>query len=536
MAITYLSYAGTSTYEPYTFTYENSVEFRDSSGGVTVNVTEGTYTVTQTLTGYDDNASSEFTYTQIDFDDSASTTTSSSDTFPNLTTYDFDVSYGSVISSSGFLTAVKPFSQTVSDFFPTLITSSSGTETFYTTSLTNREVVSLITYSTSTRAYIETVFSNGSHVTSAVTATDLLPVYTSSTISYLSNSTTETSVNLPAVYHTVVIADTEHGEFLIIPTREGNGLLSDLVTTATATTFFYSIQEASSGHPDHYSFEVSDVGGANSVTTNFGLLGPVDYTTRVVTGYIDAAGSSTATLLLPASWNGVPIGIRVANGMAFQAGSFLSDSRLMAYPLTTNFTASSNFLLGSFTESHISSVSAAVGVRMPLPASTTFSSSTNAVTVEPVDSSFLATLDNSAGSFTSALSISDTSNFQTTTTVETVAGGDPYFQTYTVMKNPMLFSESRHAIQTWDTESSGSSWILSENDSSVTQDGRLSAFLPNLAAVAYSYQVAPYNANIFNPNVIENMNQELFFGNNFIFHNTPFFPGAFWPRFLVSKA
>ena len=43
------------------------------------------------------------------------------------------------------------------------------------------------------------------------------------------------------LWNTIVVADTALGEFLIVPTKEGEGMLSDLCTTATATTFFVSL-------------------------------------------------------------------------------------------------------------------------------------------------------------------------------------------------------------------------------------------------------------------------------------------------------
>lgn len=492
MAVNYLSYGGTSTFEAYNFVELGTTYQRDSSGGATK-----IYPATIIPTSNPE-ATSATTVTKIS---------------PGGSYYGSDVRYGSSIATNYFdrypVIGVTTVSQTVSYSFPTVITSASGSGTLYTTSVTSQSVFSTMNYST------YTITNDAGN-----TVTDNSPLFTTIVGSLLTSYSTETSVSLPAVYHTVVVADTAHGEFLIIPTKEGTGYLSDLVTTATATTFFYSIQSAQTGiRNDYYTFEWSTIYPGAAIPTNFGFVtdSAATRSTRLVTGYIDALGNGSSypssTLLLPANWGRVPIGIITDNGQpAFQAGNFLADSRLMAYPLTTNFTASSNFLLGSFTESHISSVSAAVGVRMPLPARTTFSSSTNAVTVEPVSSSFLATLVDSTTSFTSALSISNISNFQTTTASETVTGGNPYFKTLTVLPSRALFSASNCAMQTWDTSSSGIEQFSFSGTATFSQKGNLSAFLPRVVATAYSYQVAG------------------------AYINTPPHEGAIWPRYIVSTA
>jgi hypothetical protein len=105
-------------------------------------------------------------------------------------------------------------------------TGSSGSETFYTT--------------------------GGSYFTSTQTT-----VGKSVTFGQLSLTTAPAiTITGAAMWNTVVIADTSRGEFLIIPTSQGVGMLSDLCTTATATTLSASPEMGNGAGANAVSFEI----------------------------------------------------------------------------------------------------------------------------------------------------------------------------------------------------------------------------------------------------------------------------------------
>lgn len=119
-------------------------------------------------------------------------------------------------------------------FVPLVTTGSSGSQTFYTTGGS---------YSTSTQTTVSQ--RDWSYSGKSVTYGQL--ALTTAGV---------TTITGAAMWNTVVIADTARGEFLIIPTSQGVGMLSDLCTTATATTLLGSPERGNGAGANAVSFEI----------------------------------------------------------------------------------------------------------------------------------------------------------------------------------------------------------------------------------------------------------------------------------------
>jgi hypothetical protein len=243
MAIEYVSYAGALPYKSGTSALEHSGSYQtglisgssSEVGGTTWNGSGGlSSSYSSTTTGF-----TQYTEEQCEpvfsFDEALGypvqigqncSTVTFSDTYGESNsfsteesrsagTYEQEMQTSTTVEITDTRGTVMGTSGTT---FPTVTTGSVGSETFHTTTLTF-STWPMTTVGTESATYGQL----------ALTSAGV------------------TTITGAALWNTIVIADTALGEILIIPTSEGTGMLSDLCTTATATTFFGSVEAGTGG-------------------------------------------------------------------------------------------------------------------------------------------------------------------------------------------------------------------------------------------------------------------------------------------------
>jgi hypothetical protein len=303
------------------------------------------------------------------------------------------------------------------------------TETFgtYTVGLTSTTTVEQTSpYGKTTTStdlfYFPTVVNAGtSYALEYVLSTITQTVGGTESMTYAGLAVTEadtmTTFGAVLLWNTIVVADTALGEFLIVPTKEGEGMLSDLCTTATATTFSVSVFGGGGdggaqalNEIDYYTTTTTSLSMVTKTATDQIAVFPALTSSHTYVGYTEcstiADGSSRKLPLLIAHpyWTGPaaagyfpqasttgmwPVYVYWINPLPTVPNLVLLTSvptplfsesafafSMAAPPSTTNFTASARFAQAVDAGVMVGSnpaeqwVSIFPGVIMPLPADT----------------------------------------------------------------------------------------------------------------------------------------------------------------------
>jgi hypothetical protein len=372
--------------------------------------------------------------------------------------------------------------------FP-LLTNFTTTETFFlgaTTSLTQN--TSVYTTSSVGSSVILTTKSSTTQTTSRST-------FTQGTRIRNGGSYFATAIG-PAIFDTVVIAETNKGEILIVPTTNGIGMLTDLCITTTSSSFvnqriplttgwYDSALNSSYTFEEYYSPEnivtwtvwggptATAAGGSDqSQNQDFQLVVPAYFSATEVNALYAYKNEFAELVYLP------PLGV----GLLGFSGNFSQKTftqGLGLAPIDTEYTQSSKWKLRPIQNnlpfnSSNSFFSALVwpNVIMPTPSSTITSSNGVGYTLDYNGSNgYSATTANSSTSGTTEYTFSAGGTFSTISTRATdIAGGNPYLSDATIGLNnfdisynylsPALYQGEatiNAEIQTWNTNSIGSS-------------------------------------------------------------------------------
>ena len=282
MAIEYLSYAGAMPFQSGVSSMSNSHDSFSEAGGTTWDDIGGVYS------SY---SSSNSTHDYLTEDQGGEQITGTG-------SYHFEASPGAFMDGTYYLWGWVPSIVTTAE--------STSSESFSISDLTIGEhpILSMQTSTTveQTADGKTTTHTALTHVPTVVTTTASSTsgtFYTTRTVASTITETTRGSESLTyaglaltdaglgevaaaQIWNTIVIADTAAGEFLIVPTAEGEGMLSDLCTTAPATTFYGS------------AFTPGGGGGQDYIYTTLGS----DYTTT--SEVASTLGTGTATIQIAA--------------------------------------------------------------------------------------------------------------------------------------------------------------------------------------------------------------------------------------------